>query len=386
MQGGGGAAGVGDGDVLRGAGGVDVGRREGERDGVEDDRRRGRAGAGERGGSLSAGDVAVDREEAGASAGRGGEEADLYGAGEAGGDRGGEQVSVSLKSPVGVIWLTMSGALPVFVTVMVCAGAGGGDGLRGEGQCRGAERHCGLYGGGGREEWDLPDASAVGGGAKFAGAAVAGGHGGSGGELGDGRVGQAGAVDAPAVGGGAGGDLRGDVDAGVERDVEGVGVVGIDDDAVGGSVGEVAADVGPVRAGVGGTVEVRRVDAVAGEAHHRGVEGAAGGVVRVGGERGDVEGSGVELVLVGEVVGDGRGGEVGPGGGAGCGGCVGDGEDVAAEAAASVERACHSGVEDGRACVLRGGGAAGWACRQRANEEAGSWRRRRRSVGRRAAC
>ena len=117
--------------------------------------------------------------------------------------------------------------------------------------------------------------------------------------MGDGRVGQARAVDAPAVGDGAGGDLCGDVDAGVERDVEGIGVVGIDEDAVGGSVGEVAADVGPVRAGVGGAVEVRGVDAVAGEAHHRGVEGVAGGVVRVGGERGDVEGAGVELVLAG---------------------------------------------------------------------------------------
>lgn len=32
------------------------------------------------------------------------------------------QVSVSLKSAEGVIWVTVSGALPVFVTVMVCAG------------------------------------------------------------------------------------------------------------------------------------------------------------------------------------------------------------------------------------------------------------------------
>ena len=266
------------------------------------------------------------------------------------------QVSVSVKSPVTVTCVTVSAALPVFVTVMVCGALAVATACVAKVSDGGVEGDGGLRGGGGGEEWNLPEAASVGCGAEFADAAVAGGQGCGGRERDDGCVGERGAVDAPAVGGGAGGDLRSDVDAGVERDVESVGVVGVDDDAVGRSVGEIAADVGPAGAASGGTIEVRRIDAVAGEAHDGGVDGLAGGVVRVGGERGDVEAPGVEG-SAGAIC---NGGEwqIGPRGSVGCGGPAGRGEEMASEGAAAIERAGHPGVEDLGAGVLRGGGVA----------------------------
>ena len=239
-----------------------------------------------------------------------------------------------------------------------CAGCG--DCLGGEGQRGGVEGDDGLGGGGGGEERDLPEAASVGGGAEFADATVSGGQSCRRRERHDGCVGKGGAVDAPAVGGGAGGDLGSDIDAGVECDVEGVGVVGIDDDAVGRSIGEVAADVGPVRAASGGTVEVHCVDAVAGEAHDGGVDGLAGGVVRVGGEGGDVEVAWVEG-SAGDIC-NGGGGNIGPGGRGGCGVPAGSGEEMAAQDATAVKCSGHSCIEDLGACVLCGGGVACWAC------------------------
>ena len=87
----------------------------------------------------------------------------------------------------------------------------------------------------------MPEASTVGGGAEEAAAAIADWEIGACGEGNDGGVGKGSAQDGPAVGGGAGGDGLGDVDAGVERDVDRVGVVGVDRDGVGGRVGEIGA-------------------------------------------------------------------------------------------------------------------------------------------------
>ena len=165
------------------------------------------------------------------------------------------QVSVSVKSPVTATCVKVRAALPVFVTVMVCGALAVATAWAAKVSVAGLSVMTGWVGGGG-EQRDLPEAAAVGGGAELAEATVAGGQVADGRERHDGRVRQGGAVDAPAVGGGAGGDLGSDKDAGVECDVEGVGVVGVDDDAVGWSIGEVAADVGPARAASGGAIEV----------------------------------------------------------------------------------------------------------------------------------
>ena len=239
--------------------------------------------------------------------------------------------------------------------------AGGRNGLCSEDERGRIERDRGLRGAECREQRYLPDPPAICGGAKLARASIAGRQLRRYGELNDGRIGQIGAVDAPAVCTGAGGDLPGNVDAGIERDVDGVSVVGIDDDAVGRSVGQVAGDIGPVPARVGRAVEMRRVDAVPGEAHHRGIHRLSGGVVRIGGNRGDIEAARVEDAEIGP-----RRRAVRGVGGSGR-------EKMAAHAAAAVERTGHARVESLGTGVLRGGGGAGRASGgERANHGIGA--------------
>ena len=135
-----------------------------------------------------------------------------------------------------------------------CSRRCGADGDGGEGEAGGTDGGGGGWRGGGGQRRHLPDAATVGAGGEQLGRDA----GGSRRQGKDWSQRQAAAVERPAGGGDAGGDGSGHVDAYIRGDVEGVGVLGVDEHGVGGSVGKIRANCGPGDTGIGRSIQLCR--------------------------------------------------------------------------------------------------------------------------------
>ncbi len=162
--------------------------------------------------------------------------------------------------------------------------AGCADGLVRKVEGRRIECDGWLGGKSGGQQWNLPDTAPVGRNAKLAGTAVSGAHRGSSPQLHRRSVRQSRAQDAPAIARRARRHLRRRKHPAVHRDIDRVGVVRVDQNAVGWNIGQVAGDVGPVRSCIGRAIDMGHVKSL-----HGRIDGAARGIVRIDRDRRDVK-------------------------------------------------------------------------------------------------